>query len=186
MERAWTGNIEACYWIIEADTDTWVPAVSEIVIQLDAKTSDNVNVYVYRGNDRRNVTYALQLNATFPIGAPLRVPAGDNAIVVAQKTDRSAGYLQFSYKVTGRYYRWFEFVGLPHWVTVLFQIVFAIFLVIVICGPGVFLASCVCCCCFSTSILNCLRKYAQKKVWPKPPKKKVEKPKKQEHKPQQR
>jgi hypothetical protein len=83
MERAWTGNIEACYWIIEADTDTWVPAVSEIVIQLDAKTSDNVNVYVYRGNDRRNVTYALQLNATLPIGAPLRVPAGDNAIVVA-------------------------------------------------------------------------------------------------------
>ena len=39
-------------------------------------------MYVYNGNYRRNATLVIENNSSVPIGAPVRVPISNGAIVV--------------------------------------------------------------------------------------------------------
>ena len=73
--------IEACYWVINAQSDTYRDS-SWLYIYLDRATT--ANMYVYAGTDRRNASLLVQSNGTLPFGAPIRVPISSGAIVVLQ------------------------------------------------------------------------------------------------------
>ena len=70
---------EACYWIINAQPNTFHDT-SEIYIYLNTSTTSTMTVY--SGKDRRNVTTVVEANGTIPIGAPVRVSINKGAIVV--------------------------------------------------------------------------------------------------------
>jgi len=74
---------EACYWEISTEYNQFADT-AEIWIYLDASTT--ANLYVYSGSERRNATFVIQDNSAVPIGAPIRVPVYDKAIVVMQST----------------------------------------------------------------------------------------------------
>lgn len=53
-ERVTTAaNVEACWFSITADTDRWKPG-SEIAVYLNSTTA--ATMYIYQGNDRRNLS----------------------------------------------------------------------------------------------------------------------------------
>ena len=71
--------IEACYWVIQPQTDTYKDTAM-IYIYLDSSTT--ANMFVFAGTDRRNATLVIESNTSAPIGAPVRVPISSGAIVV--------------------------------------------------------------------------------------------------------
>lgn len=92
---------------------------------------------VFSGTDRRNATAAIQGNATAVLGAPIRVPTSSGGAIVVVYTDAPAvaGSVEFSHKVIGSNYKWFEFVGTPIWVYYLFLVVCALALCLFINSP---------------------------------------------------
>jgi hypothetical protein len=67
-------------------------------------------MYVYSGTDRRNATLIVEGNANVPVGAPIRVPITDGAIIVLKVNGPTnpAGSATFSYQVVGTKYSWYE------------------------------------------------------------------------------
>ncbi len=51
----------------------------------------NVNVYVYQGNDRYNLTQLIYNNATASIGAPYSVPVDDGFVVFVSPYTTAGG-----------------------------------------------------------------------------------------------
>jgi len=72
-------NLEACYWYVNPEKDEWTDD-SHIWIYPEAFT--NTKLYIYQGNDRRNATKVTEDNSNVVVGAPIRVPVGNGAIVV--------------------------------------------------------------------------------------------------------
>ena len=56
-------------------------------------------MYVYSGTDRRNATKIVEGNANVPVGAPVRVPITDGAIIILKVNGpiSPAGSATFSY-----------------------------------------------------------------------------------------
>ena len=73
--------IEACYWVIKSEPNTYRDT-SQLYIYLDSSTT--ANMFVFAGNDRRNATLIVEQNGTVPFGAAVRVPISSGAIVVLQ------------------------------------------------------------------------------------------------------
>ena len=99
---------ESCYYKINADSaDLWRDD-SQLYIYLEA--SSTANMYVYSGTDRRNTTLIVEGNSNVPVGAPIRIPITDGAVVVLQVQGAlsPAGSATFSYKVVGTKYNWYE------------------------------------------------------------------------------
>lgn len=73
-------------------------------------------MYVYQGSDRRNTTSVIQGDVAMVVGAPVRVPVTEGAIITMQSTGAQArtGTGKFSFKVVGTYYSWYErpFIGI--------------------------------------------------------------------------
>lgn len=108
------------------------------------------------------------------VGAPVRVPISSGAIIVSQATART-GASQFSFKVVGTEYTWYEkpFVGLHVSAYYLFLITLVIAVIGFVVGPlpflliplliiplfpvillvamlfGLMLVPCLCCCAYS-------------------------------------
>ena len=98
--------IESCYWTIKTDTNKYHDS-AQLYIYLDS--SSTASMWVFAGTDRRNASLVVENNGSVPIGAPVRVPIGSGAIVVIQATSGlSTVKAQFSYKVVGTKYNWYE------------------------------------------------------------------------------
>lgn len=126
-------------------------------------SSTTANIYVYQGSERRNATMVVAGNAALAVGAPIRVPVTEQAILVMQSTGAQArtGTAKFSYKVVGTYYSWYErpFIGIHvAWYYITIVIIFLVGLVVIPpivlvllsialpCIPlGVILVCCGCC-----------------------------------------
>jgi hypothetical protein len=150
-------NQEACYWEIKPEEDTWYTS-SEIFIYPELTTQ--TSMYVYQGTDRRNLTTVINSDAVAPIGAPIRVPVNNGAVIVLRSSNTNlvnAG--KFSYEVKGRYYNWIEkpFIGLhvsAYYITISLIFIALIMFVTCLCAipwiPCVTCFSCAgvyCCCC---------------------------------------
>jgi hypothetical protein len=104
-------------------------------------------MWVFAGTDRRNASLVIEANSSVTLGAPARVPIGSGAIVVIQvKNGYTLGKAQFSYKVVGTKYNWYEqpFVGKKIVYYYLFLVALALGFTIVICCPFCCLCCCVC------------------------------------------
>jgi hypothetical protein len=126
-------------------------------------------MFVFAGTDRRNATLIVEQNGTVPFGAPVRVPISSGAIVVLQAgNSKTTGSAQFSYKVVGTKYNWYEkaFMGKSNKVYILFLVSLCLALAIVLCVG----CSCMVICC------HFIRKRAQRKAAENQikPKKKIE------------
>ena len=97
-------------------------------------------MYIYQGNDRRNLTSVIEANVSATSGAPFRINYGNEALVVLQvNAPARDGQVQFSYKMMGQKYKWFEypFVGIWgslvwYWIT---MVLILIALLIVVSSP---------------------------------------------------
>ena len=104
--RTFDPVIESCYWTIKTDTNKYHDS-AQLYIYLDS--SSTASMWVFAGTDRRNASLVIESNGSVPIGAPVRVPIGSGAIVVIQATSGlSTVKAQFSYKVVGTKYNWYE------------------------------------------------------------------------------
>jgi hypothetical protein len=66
-------------------------------------------MWVFAGTDRRNASLVIENNSSLPLGAPVRVPISSGAIVVIQASSGlSTAKAQFSYRVVGTKYNWYE------------------------------------------------------------------------------
>lgn len=99
--------VESCYYLIQANTDEWESS-SEILIWLTSYV--NAEMHVWRGSDRRNASLVVEANSTMAIGAPVRIPVSEGAIVTLRVADlkQNDGKATFSYMVSGTRYRWYE------------------------------------------------------------------------------
>ncbi len=77
--RTFDTVIEACYWVIEPQPNTYKDSAM-IYIYLDSATT--ANMFVFAGTDRRNASLVVETNTSVPIGAAARVPISSGAIVV--------------------------------------------------------------------------------------------------------
>ena len=126
-----TGLVEACYFHVKADTDNYRDG-SEIYLYLNSSTTASMKVF--SGTDRRNATAAVHNNETAVKGAPIRVSTSNGGAIVVVYTNAPAvkGSIQFSHKVVGSVYKWFEFVPTPFCVHYLFLAAFSLALCLVI------------------------------------------------------
>ena len=103
-------------------------------------------MYVFAGTDRRNASLIVEQNASLSLGAPVRVPITSGAIVVLQVANgQTTGSAQFSYKVVGTKYNWYEkaFLNKSKKVYRLFLVSLWVAFLIVICVPLSLLAVCI-------------------------------------------
>lgn len=95
-------------------------------------------MFVFAGTDRRNASLIVETNTSVPIGAAARVPISSGAIVVLQVANgQQSGTAQFSYKVVGTKYNWYEkaFIGKSVPVYRLFLAALCLAFLMVICCP---------------------------------------------------
>jgi hypothetical protein len=83
------------------------------ILSVDTAITD---LYMYRGNDRSNLTTLIEANSNPAIGASIWSPVDDGIVLLVRTTDVTA--VQLSYKADGDTYPWWEqpWLGKPLWV----------------------------------------------------------------------
>ena len=88
------------------------------MLEITVNYLNSSNLFIYEGTDRHNASVFIEGNATAVAGAPYRIPASSNVILVMQTVaGGGAGAGSFSYKVSGFEYPIWEkpFLGEETW-----------------------------------------------------------------------
>lgn len=136
----------SCEYRVSAPTLTY-KKTAKILIWLEQTSS--VNIYLYSGTDRTNLTTLIEGNSTPAVGAPFLINLDDGLVIIAHVIYKAAngsipdsnnGTFQFGYKVEGEKYPWWEqlLLGKQPKVSVLIISLFTIAGFTAVCFP--------CCC----------------------------------------
>ena len=133
---------ESCYWHIVTPEYTYRDSS---YVELVFWQADQVDLFVYVGTDRRNITSFIEKNDTVVLGAPFRIPIADDIMIVAQTQYQGpTGQVSFSYQLFAEEYPFYEqpFLGIH-------EVWWYICFITVLASPILLILSIVCCakCC---------------------------------------